>query len=57
MFIGIAGGAFNQSREQEMGFGDEMKMGPYRLVCQSFTAGFKRELRHRVCPARRLQGW
>jgi cytochrome c-type biogenesis protein CcmF len=37
MFIGIAGGAFNQSHEQEMGFGDEMKMGPYRLVCQSFT--------------------
>jgi cytochrome c-type biogenesis protein CcmF len=37
MFIGIAGGAFNQSREQEMGFGDEMKMGPYSLVCQSFS--------------------
>jgi Cytochrome c biogenesis factor len=37
MFIGIAGGAFNQSREQEMGFGDEMKMGSYRLVCQSFS--------------------
>ena len=37
MFIGIAGGAFNQSHEQEMGFGDEMKMGPYRLVCQSYT--------------------
>ncbi len=37
LFIGIAGGAFNQSHEQEMGFGDEMKMGPYRLVCQSFT--------------------
>ncbi|RSL14955.1 cytochrome c-type biogenesis protein CcmF [Edaphobacter aggregans] len=37
MFIGIAGGAFNQSREQEMGFGDEMRIGPYRLVCQSFT--------------------
>jgi cytochrome c-type biogenesis protein CcmF len=37
MFIGIAGGAFNQSREQEMGFGDSMKMGPYKLVCQSFT--------------------
>ncbi len=37
MFIGIAGGAFNQSHEQEMGFGSEMKMGPYRLVCQSFT--------------------
>ncbi len=37
MFVGIAGGAFNQSHEQEMGFGDEMKMGPFRLVCQSFT--------------------
>ncbi|RZU39527.1 heme lyase CcmF/NrfE family subunit [Edaphobacter modestus] len=37
MFIGIAGGAFNQSREQEMGFGDSMTMGAYRLVCQSFT--------------------
>jgi cytochrome c-type biogenesis protein CcmF len=37
MFIGIAGGAFNQQHEQEMGFGDQMKMGPYRLVCQSFT--------------------
>jgi cytochrome c-type biogenesis protein CcmF len=37
MFIGIAGGAFNQSREQEMGFGDSMTMGPYRLVCQSYT--------------------
>ena len=37
MFIGIAGGAFQQSREQEMGFGDEMKLGPYRLVCLSFT--------------------
>jgi cytochrome c-type biogenesis protein CcmF len=37
MFIGIAGGAFNQSREQEMGFGDSMTMGQYRLVCQSFT--------------------
>jgi cytochrome c-type biogenesis protein CcmF len=37
MFIGIAGGAFNQSREQEMGFGDSMTLGRYRLVCQSFT--------------------
>jgi cytochrome c-type biogenesis protein CcmF len=37
MFIGIAGGAFNQSREQEMGFGDTLQLGPYRLVCQSFT--------------------
>ena len=37
MFIGIAGGAFNQSHEQEMGYGDGMKMGPYRLVCLSYT--------------------
>ena len=37
MFIGIAGGAFNQSHEQEMGFGDQMTIGPYRLVCQSYT--------------------
>jgi cytochrome c-type biogenesis protein CcmF len=37
MFIGIAGGAFNQSREQEMGFGDSMNIGPYKLVCQSYT--------------------
>jgi cytochrome c-type biogenesis protein CcmF len=37
MFIGIAGGAFNQSHEQEMGFGDTTKLGPYRLVCKSYT--------------------
>ncbi|HEX2916877.1 MAG TPA: cytochrome c-type biogenesis CcmF C-terminal domain-containing protein, partial [Edaphobacter sp.] len=37
MFIGIAGGAFNQSREQEMGFGDSLSLGSYKLVCQSFT--------------------
>jgi cytochrome c-type biogenesis protein CcmF len=37
MFIGIAGGAFNQSHEQEMGYGDTLKLGPYRLVCQSYT--------------------
>jgi cytochrome c-type biogenesis protein CcmF len=37
IFIGIAGGAFNQSREMEMGFGDQMTIGPYRLVCRSFT--------------------
>jgi len=37
MFIGIAGGAFNQSHEQEMGFGDTLKLGPYQLVCKSYT--------------------
>ena len=37
MFIGIAGGAFNQSHEETMGFGDETHIGPYRLVCKSYT--------------------
>jgi cytochrome c-type biogenesis protein CcmF len=37
ILIGIAGGAFNQSREQEMGFGDSLQIGKYRVVCQSFT--------------------
>jgi cytochrome c-type biogenesis protein CcmF len=37
MFIGIAGGAFNQAQEQEMGFGDTMQLGGYKIVCQSFT--------------------
>ena len=37
MFIGIAGGAFQQTHEQELSFGDSFKIGPYRLVCQSFS--------------------
>jgi cytochrome c-type biogenesis protein CcmF len=37
MFIGIAGGAFNQSHEETMGFGDQTTIGPYRLVCKSYT--------------------
>ena len=37
MFIGIAGGAFNQSHEQEMGFGDTFRIGPYTLRCESYT--------------------
>jgi cytochrome c-type biogenesis protein CcmF len=37
MFIGIAGGAFNQSQEQAMSYGDTLLLGPYRLVCQSIT--------------------
>ncbi len=37
VFIGLAGSAFNQSNEAEMGFHDSMTIGPYRLVCQSFT--------------------
>jgi len=37
MFIGIAGGAFNQDHEMEMGFGDSVQIGAYKLVCQSFS--------------------
>jgi cytochrome c-type biogenesis protein CcmF len=37
LFIGIAGGAFNQSVEKEMGFGDTLNIGQFRVVCQSFT--------------------
>jgi cytochrome c-type biogenesis protein CcmF len=37
MFIGIAGGAFNRSSEQEIGFGDAITLGQYRLVCQSYS--------------------
>src|SRR5271168_1994017 len=37
IFIGIAGSAFNQSKEQEMNNGQSMTIGPYKLVCASFT--------------------
>lgn len=37
IIIGIAGGAFNQSTEQEVGFGDKIGIGPYELRCQSYT--------------------
>lgn len=37
VFIGLAGSAFNQSKEVELGFHDAVTIGPYRLVCQSFT--------------------
>jgi len=37
IFIGIAGGAFNRSTQAEMGYGDQMYIGPYRIVCQSIT--------------------
>jgi cytochrome c-type biogenesis protein CcmF len=35
--IGILGTPFNKEVEKEMGFGDKMTLGPYTLVCQSFT--------------------
>ncbi len=37
MFIGLAGAAFNQSRETEMGFGDSISIGSWKLVCNSFS--------------------
>ncbi len=37
IMIGFAGSAFNQDKEKEMGFGDRMAIGPYTLVCQSYT--------------------
>ena len=37
MFIGLAGSAFNQSREMEMGFGDSVAIGSWKIVCQSYT--------------------
>ncbi|WP_263418940.1 heme lyase CcmF/NrfE family subunit [Terriglobus albidus] len=37
IIVGIAGGAFNQSTEQEVGFGDKINIGGYELRCQSYT--------------------
>jgi cytochrome c-type biogenesis protein CcmF len=37
MFVGLAGSAFNQAHEMEMGFGDSITIGNYKLVCQSYT--------------------
>ena len=35
--IGFAGLAFNQTKEQELGFNESMTIGPYTLVCQKYT--------------------
>ncbi len=37
VMIGFAGAAFYQNNEQELGFGDKMPIGPYTLVCRSYT--------------------
>ncbi len=37
LFIGLAGSAFNQSREVEMSFGDSIQLNGYKLVCQSYS--------------------
>jgi len=38
VIIGVAGAAFNQDKEQEMAYGDKMALGPYTLVCRSYTS-------------------
>jgi len=35
--IGILGTPFNQEAEKEMGYGDKVSLGPYTLVCRSYT--------------------
>jgi len=35
--IGVLGTPFNQDVEKEMGYGDKMSLGPYTLVCRSYT--------------------
>jgi cytochrome c-type biogenesis protein CcmF len=37
IFIGVLGTPLNQSAEKEMGFGDKLTVGPYTLVCRSYT--------------------
>jgi cytochrome c-type biogenesis protein CcmF len=37
MMIGFAGAAFNQDKEQELARGDQMTLGGYTLVCDSYT--------------------
>ncbi len=37
VIIGLAGAAFNQDQEKEMANGDKMTIGPYTLVCRSYT--------------------
>jgi cytochrome c-type biogenesis protein CcmF len=41
MFIGLAGAAFNQSKELEMSFGDSIQLNGYKLVCQSYSQDSK----------------
>jgi cytochrome c-type biogenesis protein CcmF len=37
VIIGILGTPFNKEAEREMGYGDKMTIGPYTLVCRSYT--------------------
>ena len=35
--IGLSGAAFNQQKEQELGFHEQMQVGPYTLICDNYT--------------------
>jgi cytochrome c-type biogenesis protein CcmF len=35
--IGILGTPFNKEAEKEMGYGDKINIGPYTLICRSYT--------------------
>jgi len=35
--IGLSGAAFNQQKEQELGFHEQMQVGPYILICDNYT--------------------
>ena len=37
LFLGILGAVFNQDTEKEMAFGDKLAIGPYTLICRSYT--------------------
>ena len=37
VIVGFAGVTFNQDKEQELGYGDRMQIGPYSLICRSYT--------------------
>ncbi len=37
IFIGLSGAAFNQDKQMQMAPGSRMQIGPYELLCQTFT--------------------
>jgi cytochrome c-type biogenesis protein CcmF len=37
VIVGFLGKAFNLEKEKEMGYGDNLQVGPYTLVCRSYT--------------------
>jgi cytochrome c-type biogenesis protein CcmF len=41
LFIGLAGSAFNQSKELEMSYGDSLQLNGYKIVCRSYSQDSK----------------